>query len=94
MTKEDAIALGKSEWWKHIPIEEAAMFQLHEPLLCMPFALFHEGIEKLLGRSVWTHEFAFPENLQEEAAGKRPKPTMQEIINLLPIEKTVVVCVD
>lgn len=93
MTKEEAIALAETKWWEKTTPEEAAMFQLHEPLLCMPFGKFHEGVEKLLGRSVWTHEFAYAENLREEAEGKRPRPTMQDVLNLVPDKKLVVASV-
>jgi len=47
-----------------------------EPLcrLTMPFAVFHDMVEKLLGRAVWTHEFARPEHLIAEFAGWKDSP--------------------
>lgn len=36
--------------------------------LCVPFSVVHEKVEALVGRPVWTHEFARPENLYREAA--------------------------
>ena len=32
----------------------------------MEFSAFHEGVTELLGRSVWTHEFARPDELWAE----------------------------
>lgn len=33
------------------------MYQIFEPILLVDFSFFHEGLEKLVDRSVWTHEF-------------------------------------
>lgn len=75
MTSEEAIALAQTEWWKDMDIAEAAKLQLSQDKLCMPFEEFHRGMEELLGRPVWTHEFARPELLTAEIEGKRPAPT-------------------
>jgi hypothetical protein len=64
--REDAIALSKSGFWKEMTLEAIVRFQLFEDLLCMPFNVFHEAVEKVLGRSVWTHEFAEPDRLRSE----------------------------
>lgn len=71
MTKEEAIEMFKSEWWKNKTPKEIVEFQLYEDRICIPFGDFHEAIEKVLGRSVWTHEFADIKCLQEEFEGKR-----------------------
>lgn len=94
LTEQQAIDLGKTGWWKEMPLQEAAMFQLFEDRLCMPFGEFHEGVEKLLGRSVWTHEFGFARDsggLRDEALGRSKAPTFEEILNLIPEEKRIVV---
>lgn len=88
MTRERAIELAKSGWWKGLPAEAIVAFQLYEPLLCMDFGDFHEAVEKALGRPVWTHEFAST-RLQEEFEGKKPKPSMAEILSLIPEDKRV-----
>jgi hypothetical protein len=41
--------------------------ELFTDRLFMPFDLFHEGVEELLGRPVWTHEFAAGDLLRKEA---------------------------
>jgi hypothetical protein len=59
MNKEDAIQLYESKFWEPMSFQERAKFQMFEEKLCMPFDVFHEAVEKTLGRSVFTHEFAF-----------------------------------
>ena len=55
-------------WWESKDPVEVAKYQIFEDTLMVDFALFHEGIEKLLGRPVYTHEFALNINeLREEA---------------------------
>jgi hypothetical protein len=58
----------------------------------VPFEVFHEAIEKALGRPVWTHEFGLNmEGLKKEFLGETPPPTMEEIMNLIPEEKRVII---
>ena len=67
MKKEEAIKLSESEFWKTMSYKERAKFQLFEDKLCMPFEVFHESIEKTLGRPVQTIEFGFNvEGLKKE----------------------------
>jgi len=80
MNKAKASQLAKSEFWKSMSCRERATFQLHEPLLCMPFDVFHEAVEKALGRPVFTHEFARPQNLISELSGHRGAPAIDEIM--------------
>lgn len=93
MTREQAIALSESKFWEGMSHREIAEFQIMEERLCMPFSVFHEAVEKTLGRPVFTHEFGL--NLQgikdELFSGKEP-PTMEEVINLIPEEKRILVC--
>lgn len=65
MTKEEAIKLHDSKFWEPLSFAERAKFQMNEPLLCMPFSVFHEAVEKTVGRPVFTHEFAF-DGIREE----------------------------
>lgn len=92
MTKEEAIQLSESNFWEGMTFEERAKFQLFEPLLCMPFDVFHEAVEKALGRPVWTHEFGFNvEGLRKELLKEAQAPTMADIINMIPADKRVIV---
>lgn len=90
ITEEIAVALSESGFWRNMTHRQIAEFQLHVPLLCMPFAVFHEAVEKALGRPVYTHEFA-RDHLAEELLGKRPAPTFNEILEMIPADKRVIV---
>jgi hypothetical protein len=48
----------------------------------VPFDRFHQATEKVLGRPVFTHEFAF-NCIKEEYLGIREAPTFDEIVGLL-----------
>jgi hypothetical protein len=93
ITHEQAIALCKSGWWKDKTAQEVVRFQLFTDLLCMPFSDYHEAIEKALGRPVWTHEFAWPENLRAEFLKDKPAPTLDEIFGLIPEEKRIILVI-
>lgn len=94
LTKEQAIQMAQSGWWLGMEPRSIAMFQLHEPMLCMPFHDFHVAVEQALGRPVMTHEFAWADLLREELRGERPAPTMQEILDLIPEEKRILLVLD
>ena len=67
LTQEGAVRLANLKWWELDGLRDrAALVQLRQPKLVMLFDLFHRGTEKLLGRSVWTHEFARPDLLLED----------------------------
>jgi len=92
MTREEAVTLFDSEFWVEMSYRDRAIFQLHERRLCMPFSVFHEATEKALGRPVWTHEFAMNwDGLEAELMGAAPAPTMEDIINLIPPDKRIIV---
>lgn len=92
MTKEQAIALHDTGWWKNKTPEQIVRFQLFEPLLCMPFNDFHWAVEKALGRAIWTHEFGLNyDGLKKEFLGEKPAPTMQEILEMIPEAKRIIV---
>ena len=45
---------------------EIVKFQLFEPKMCMPFSVFQKAVEDVLGRPVYTHEFADSDKLITE----------------------------
>lgn len=93
MTKEKAIALAESKFWEGMTHRQIAEFQMCEEKLCMPFSVFHEAVEKTLGRPVYTHEFGLNfQGLKDELFNGKPAPTLEEIINLIPEEKRLIVC--
>jgi hypothetical protein len=90
--KQAALALAASQWWEGKPHREIAEFQMFTDELSMPFGVFHEALEKTLGRPVWTHEMALNwDGIARELMGERPSPSMQEIINLIPEDKRILV---
>lgn len=90
--KEKALALFESKWWEGLEPKEVAKFQMVTDELCMPFPKFHEAMEKALDRPVFTHEFGLNrEGLWLELIGEKDPPTMEEIINLIPEEKRIIV---
>lgn len=91
--REAAIALGESRWWVGLPARDVARFQLYTVELSMPFDQFHKAVEEAMGRPVWTHEFAYCADLIAELEGEKPAPSMQDILDLIPADKRVVVSV-
>ena len=92
MTKEQAVELYDSKFWKKMTHRDRAVFQMNEPRLCMPFEVFQEAIEKALGRPVFTHEFGLNYNgLLKELMNGAPAPSFAEIVNLIPAEKRILV---
>lgn len=91
LTRDEAISLYHSRRWARWTKVQRARFQLFQSCLCMPFDVFHEALESALGRSVFTHEFAFQDALIDEWFGKIKAPTFAEIIDKFPGKKTIVV---
>ena len=67
LSQKDCESLGNSDWWKQITVQRAAFLQLHQPKACMPLDLFHDYLELLLGRSVYTEDFSNVDKLKEES---------------------------
>lgn len=92
--RERAIALAKTEWWKGRTPREIAKFQLFTVELSMPFDVFHEALEASLDRPVFPHELGVAwESIMQEFLGERDKPTMEEIMGLIPEEKRLAIFV-
>jgi hypothetical protein len=93
LTKEQAIEFSKNGAWKEMTFRQRAEFQMLQRLLCMPFDIFHEAMGKTLGRPVYTHEFSSLGHdglMAELFEGKEP-PTLQEIIEMIPAEKRIII---
>lgn len=94
MTKEEAIRLAESKFWESMSFHERAVFQINEPLLCMPFEVFHEAVEKSIGRPVFTHEFGLNyDGIKSEIMAGAPSITLQEVIDLIPKDKRIAVII-
>ena len=58
----------------------------------MPFDVFHLALEKTIGRPVFTHEFALNlDGLKEELFGEKNPPTLEEILNMIPEDKRIII---
>ena len=90
LTSEQAIAVYNSGEWKNWTDEDIVKFQLFQKMLAVPFSRFYEAMEKVLGRPIWTHEFANWSGLVAEYKKERPSPTFDEIISLIPDEKLII----
>ena len=94
LTKKQAVSLYESGEWKDWSDGEIVKVQLFQDFLCVPFDRFHEAIEKVLNRPVYTHEFGLNyKGIIAEYLGERPAPTFQEILDLVPKEKLIVLSV-
>lgn len=93
LNREQAIAFHDSKAYEAMSHRGRALFQMEQNLLCMPFGVFHEAVEKTLSRPVFTHEFAFGgrDRLLKELLGERPAPTFDEILALIPEDKRIVI---
>lgn len=91
LTREQAIAFAENKGYEGWTARQIAEFQLQQQKLCMPMDVFHKAINEALGRPVWTHEFRWPDELLKELLGDRPAPTMQEIIEMIPAEKRIII---
>ena len=90
LTEEQAIVFAENKCYKGMTYRQIAEFQIEQDRLCMPFNVFHEAIEKTLGRPVFTHEFAFRDVIRKELYGEKEPPTFEEICALIPKEKLIV----
>jgi len=91
LTKEQAIKISKTKFWKDLSSEQIFRFQFFQDKLCMPFSVFHEAAEKVLNRPIYTHEFAYPDLIIREYLGDKSEPTFEEIMNLIPKNKRIIV---
>ena len=94
ITREQAVELHDSEFWKTMSFKDRANFQMFTKRLCMPFDVFHEAVEKTLGRPVFTHEFDLDwDGLAKELCGERDAPSFTNIISLIPEDKQIMLVV-
>lgn len=90
--REKAKQLADSHWWELCSSAEAIEFQLFTVELCMPFSTFQQKLEEVLGRGVYTHEFGLNyDGLVDEFLGEREAPSFDEIMQLIPAEKRIII---
>lgn len=89
-TKEQAIAFYQSKVWESWTDEQIVRLQFFQEKLCLPFDVFHKAITNVLGRDVYTHEFGLNyQGLIEKYLGVKVPPTFEEIINMIPEDKRI-----
>ena len=91
LTKKQATEFYESKVWETWTDEQIVRLQLFQRLVCVKWSRFHEAIEIVLDRPVYTHEFAFDSELKKEYLGVKTKPTIEEIIDLIPEEKRIMI---
>lgn len=92
LTEEQAKAFYNSKAYETMTARQIAKFQMEQDRLCMPFDVFHKAMEDTLGRPVFTHEFGLNrDGLRKELRGEKDAPTFEEIVNLIPAEKRIII---
>ncbi len=92
ITNEKALQLSSTKFWEQMDYYDRAKFQLFTDLMCMPFDVFHEALEKCLGRPVYTHELSLNyDGICGEFLGEVIAPTLDEIVNLIPKSKLIII---
>lgn len=91
LTRKQAIAMANSDVWKEWTAEQVVRFQLFQKRLCMDFSHYQKCMQDVLGRPVWTHEFAFRDELVKEYLGVKESPSFEDICNLIPKEKRLII---
>lgn len=56
---------GNNKWWKSDDDLVIAYHQINEDRLAVRFNTFHKAVESVLGRPVWTHQFASKKTLEQ-----------------------------
>lgn len=90
LSHEQAVAIFDSRIWEKWTNEEIVKCQLFQEYLCLPFPRFHEAMEAVFDRPIWTHEFADQQRLIGEYLGVYSKPTFQDIVAMLPQDKVII----
>lgn len=93
MTRNQAIKFSKAwekKGWDKFDKKTLARFQLNERYLAVPWSLFHESVELLLGRPVWTHEFANCQSLINELQPGK-KISLCDVFDKLPKDKPKII---
>lgn len=78
---DESVELYNSGWWKQITMQRAAFLQLHQEKICMPWEVFHDYLEILLERPIFTHKFADFDKLKKESYTRGSKyPGLADLI--------------
>jgi len=90
LTKEQAIKFAESGIWKDWSAKQIVDFQLFQDKLCMDFNVYKKALENVLERPVYTDEIGNRDSLIKEYLGEKEPPTLDEILNLIPENKRII----
>ena len=91
-TEEWAISFYGSGAWQDLTERELTELVLRSDRAIAPFDVIHRAFGVALGRSVFNHEFGLNwEGLKAEFFEDGPAPTLDQIIGMLPADKTIIV---
>ncbi|MHA2312803.1 MAG: DUF7736 domain-containing protein [Candidatus Thorarchaeota archaeon] len=76
LTKREAILFYVDGNWQEMSDLAIANLQLYQERTCVPFGRFHEALEHVLGRPIWSCEFVMLLRLMEEYERRRRKLTI------------------
>lgn len=62
------------------PLERVNELNRWMACVTIPFDNIHKRIEELVGRSVWTHELALPDQLRAEIFGEIAPASMEDVL--------------
>lgn len=91
LTYEQAVNFSRSKVWKDWTPDQIVRLQLFQQRMCVDSEHFHRCLQDVLGREVFTHEFAYRDDLVLEYLGEKEPPTFDEIVLLIPEEKRLVI---
>lgn len=92
MTQPEALKYAESGKWKDLSDFEKAGLGLYNQFLPLEFSEFHRALSVVLDRDVYTHEFGLNwPGLIDEYEGKCGNPTIEQVIDLLPKDKTIII---
>jgi len=81
-TKEQANKFYNEKCYEGMTHKEIAQFQINQNLLCIPFTVFHEAIEKTIGRSMSIKEFSINfDNIKANIMNGNKPTSLTYIIN-------------
>jgi len=67
---------GDNRWWESDDYLTIAYYQINEPKIAVKFSKFHEACEKVLDRSIWTHQFCHREVQEEKGMYRHGNPNL------------------
>lgn len=89
-TEEEAIAFAVNKCYEGLTAKQIVEVQLFQRRICLPLNLFHKSLEIVLDRPILRHEFINQDALIKEYLGEKERPSLEDILNLIPKENRIV----